>query len=427
MQHKLIIAIFLSLFSFTFTSNGQKLINSPYSRFNIGTLDPAGSFRSLGMGGIGTAMRDNSSIYYTNPASYSSLDTISFVFDFGVDYSKNILSNGKSKYSSNDGNFDHLVLGFPLATGWGVAIGVIPFSNGFYKMSESVLKTDPAYDPVTGEYASYHAGEGSLTNFFMGSGIKINKNFSAGINMTVLFGQLRRLNQFDFADYYNVFNSTSTEKLRLGGINFDYGLQYTASLKNDYYFNAGVSLNSGKNYNSMYEHLSSRYSAYGTQDTLAYVSDEITKAFIPGTLRTGISFGKKNKFTTGIDYVTTKWSGSKIPGAAGYAADTKTILFGFEYIPDKYSNYNFLKRLEYRVGGHVGDNYLIINGEQLKEFGATAGIGLPLTRTLSKANLFFDFTRKTGPSGSTLPTENYYTVGISLNFYDYWFRQRKYE
>ena len=76
MQNKLIIVIFISLFSFAYTANGQKHINSPYSRFNIGTLEPAGSFRSLGMGGVGTAMRDNSSIYFTNPASYSSLDTI---------------------------------------------------------------------------------------------------------------------------------------------------------------------------------------------------------------------------------------------------------------------------------------------------------------------------------------------------------------
>ena len=135
MRNKLIIVIFISLFSFAFTATGQKLINSPYSRFNIGTLEPAGSFRSLGMGGIGTAMRDNSSIYFSNPASYSSLDTNSFVFDFGLDYSKNFLTEGATKYSSDDMNFDHLIMGFPLAKGWGVALGIVPLSNGYYKIS----------------------------------------------------------------------------------------------------------------------------------------------------------------------------------------------------------------------------------------------------------------------------------------------------
>lgn len=431
MRHKLIIVTFISLFSFAFTATGQKLVNSPYSRFNIGTLEPAGSFRSLGMGGIGTSLRDNSSIYFSNPASYSSLDTNSFVFDFGLDYSINILSDGVSSFSSDDMNFDHLLLGFPVAKGWGVAAGIVPLSNGYYKLSESVLKNDPEYDPIVGEYSSYHAGDGGFTNFFLGSGIKINKNFSAGVNMNLLLGQVNRTNEFVFIDdddYFNTFHNNSTEKLQLGGINFDYGLQYTSSLKNDYFLNAGVSLSSDKYYNSKFEHLSFRYTAYSTRDTISYVSDDSTSAFIPGTLKLGISFGKKNKFTTGFDFISTKWSKSKIPGASGYAADTRSFLFGAEYIPDKFSNYSFLKRLEYRIGGHIEDNYLIINGEQVKEYGASIGIGLPMRRSLSKTNLFFDFTRKYGSPGSNLHTENYYTMGVSLNLYDpFWFIKRKYE
>jgi hypothetical protein len=427
MQNKTIIFILISLFSFAITANGQKLINSPYSRFNIGTLEPVGSFRSLGMGGAETAFRDNSSIHFSNPASYSSIDTNSFIFDFGLDYGKDILSDGVSSYSSYDINFDHLIIGFPLAKGWGVTAGLIPLSNGYYKMSESVLKSNPEYDPIVGEYTSNHVGNGGFTNFFIGSGISLNKNFSVGVNMTVLFGQINRINQFEFADFSNVFNDNSTEKLQLGGINFDYGIQYTASLKNNYFLNAGVSLNSGKNYNSNYEQLSYKYSSYNTRDTISYISDNSTKTFIPGTLRFGISFGKNNKFTTGIDYVTAKWSNSKIPGANGYAADTRSLLLGAEFIPDKFSNYSFLKRLEYRIGGHIGDNYIIINGEQVKEYGASIGIGLPMIRSMSKTNLFFDFTRKTGSTASNLHTENFYTMGISLNLYDFWFLKRKYE
>jgi hypothetical protein len=86
MQNKLIIAIFISLFSYSSAVNGQSQINSPYSRFNLGTIESSGSYRSLGMGGVSTAIRDNSTIYYSNPASYSSLDTNSFVFDFGVEF-----------------------------------------------------------------------------------------------------------------------------------------------------------------------------------------------------------------------------------------------------------------------------------------------------------------------------------------------------
>jgi len=378
------------------------------------------------MGGMGTSLRDNSSIVYSNPASYSSLDTNSFVFDFGLDYSINIISNKVSSFTSDDANFDHLIMGFPIKKGWGVALGVVPFSSGYYKLSENVLKTDPAYDPSIGEYSSYHTGDGGFNNYFLGTGMSLNKNFSVGINMSLLLGEIKRLNQFDFADFLNVFNDNSSETLHLTGITFDYGLQYTATIKKDYFFNAGISLNYGKYYSSKFSHLTNAYSAYSSGDTIAYISDDSTKTYIPGTLRMGISFGKKNKFTVGLDYVETKWSKAKIPGSSGYAADTKSFLFGLEYIPDKYSNYSFLKRVEYRVGGHVGDNYLIINGEQLKEYGASIGIGIPM-RLRSKTNLYFDLTRKTGSSINNLHSENYYTAGISLNLYDFWFLKRKYD
>ena len=428
MQHKLIIVIFISLFSITFTAAGQKLVNSPYSRFNIGSMEPAGSFRSLGMGGIGTAMRGNSFIFFSNPASYSSLDTNSFIFDFGIDYSMNFLSDGISRFSSDDMNFDHLLLGFPLAKGWGLAAGIVPISNGYYKMNDAVVKTDANYDPLTGEYTSKHSGDGGFNNFFLGSGISINKNFSVGVNMTILLGQINRIYEVDFADVTHDFHNSATEKIQLNGINFDYGIQYTASLKNNYFINAGASISSNKYYNSKYNYLSYKFTDYNinVKDTISFVSDDSTSAFIPGPLRLGISIGKKNKFTAGIDFVSTKWSKARIPGAKGYTADTRSFLFGAEYIPDIYSNYSYLKRIEYRIGGHVEDNYLIINGNQLKEYGASFGIGLPMRR-LSRTNLFFDYTRKYGPAGSNLYSENYYTMGISLNLYDFWFIKRKFD
>jgi hypothetical protein len=83
--------------------------------------------------------------------------------------------------------------------------------------------------------------------------------------------------------------------------------------------------------------------------------------------------------------------------------------------------------VEYRVGGHFGDNYLKIHDEQIKEYGASFGIGLPLRRTFSRTNFFFDYTRKSGSGVSTIHTEDYFTMGISLNFYDFWFIKRKYD
>jgi hypothetical protein len=430
MRNKLITFIILSLFSFVYTATAQKLINSPYSRFNIGTLQPQGSFKSLSMGGVGTAMRDNTSIFFLNPASYSSLDTISFVFDFGLDFGKNYISGTSSKFSSDDINFHHLIMGLPIAKGWGFAVGIIPLSSGYYNITGEVTTTSPDYNPNVGEYKIAHSGTGGISKIFLGTGVRIIRNLSLGANLTILTGQIDRANQFVFSsstDFYSTFHNDSQEHIELKGFGFDYGLQYTIPLKKNYFINLGVSLSSNSNYNTKYNQLSMKYTAYGVSDTVSYTSNNSAKTYIPGTLRAGISFGKQNKFSTALDFVTTKWSAARIPGTSGYAADTKSLLFGAEFIPDKFSNYSYLSRVQYRIGGHIGDNYLIINGEQLKEYGASVGLGVPLPRTQSVANIYFDFTRRTGSLSNTMHREDYISVGFSLNLYDNWFLKRKYD
>jgi hypothetical protein len=430
MRNKLITVIFFSLFSFVYTATAQKLIDSPYSRFNLGTLQSQGSFRGLSMGGVGTAIRDNSSIYYSNPASYSSLDTNSFVFDFGVDYGRNFIKGSSTKFSSDDINFNHLIMGFPLAKGWGFAVGIVPMSSGYYKITGEVTSATPGYDPIIGEYNIFHSGDGGITKIFLGTGLRIWKNLSIGGNLTFLSGQINRENQFIFSsaeDVSTTYHNSSQEKISISGIGTDWGMQYTIPLKNNYFINLGASLSAGTNYKSKYNQLSIKYTSYGIVDTIAFSAQNSAKIYIPGTLSLGISFGKKNKFTTAIDYIATKWSSSKIPGSSGYAADTRDLRIGAEFIPNRFANYSYLSRVEYRIGGHIGDNYLIINGEQIKEYGASIGIGLPLPKTLSKANFYMDFTRKSGSLSNSLHNEDYISVGVSLNLYDFWFVKRKYD
>jgi hypothetical protein len=423
MQNKLISISFILLFTFVFTAKGQKLVNSPYSRFNMGTLDPSGPVRSLSMGGTGVAMRDNSSIYFVNPASYSSFDTISFLFDFGIDYSVNVLNNGAVNYSSDDMNFDHLIIGFPLSKRWGLATGLVPVSNGFYSISETMV------DTVNGDMNSTHRGDGGFTNFFIGTGLNVTPKLSLGANLTVLFGQVNRVNQFEFADNANTYNLYSSEILSINGFNIDYGAQYATTLKKNYFFTAGISLTAAKKYKSELEKISQRY--YGTYATNIYIPDSLSNSKdstrLPTTIRFGVAFGKKDKFVAGIDYVASNWAAARIHGSNGYLTNTKSLRAGVEFIPDKYSNTSFLSRVEYRIGGHISNNYLLINGSKIKEYGATCGLGLRMRNSMSRTNIYFDFTRKTGDIKEGLHNENFYTVGLSLNLYDYWFIKRRYD
>ena len=83
--------------------------------------------------------------------------------------------------------------------------------------------------------------------------------------------------------------------------------------------------------------------------------------------------------------------------------------------------------MEYRLGGHIGDNYLTFNGARIKEYGVSCGFAIRLKNFLSKTNVYFDFTRKTGDLSSGLHNENIYSIGVSLNLYDQWFQKHKFE
>ncbi|HNV52383.1 MAG TPA: hypothetical protein PKM28_05805, partial [Tenuifilaceae bacterium] len=75
----------LAFSTLAYISNSQSLNTySPYSRFGIGIMPNRGFTQNLGMGGVSQAIRNPYGINYLNPASYSAQDSMSFIFDFGV-------------------------------------------------------------------------------------------------------------------------------------------------------------------------------------------------------------------------------------------------------------------------------------------------------------------------------------------------------
>ena len=63
--------------------HAQSGTNSPYSQYGLGELsEQSGSF-SRGMNGLAYGLRLNNQVNALNPASYSALDSLSFIFDAG--------------------------------------------------------------------------------------------------------------------------------------------------------------------------------------------------------------------------------------------------------------------------------------------------------------------------------------------------------
>ncbi|MEC8133469.1 MAG: hypothetical protein VX046_01320, partial [Bacteroidota bacterium] len=68
---------------------------------------------------------------------------------------------------------------------------------------------------------------------------------------------------------------------------------------------------------------------------------------------------------------------------------------------------------------------LVINNESIEEFGISFGVGVPVGRLFSNANVGFEWGQR-GTSAANLVNESFYCINISLSLNDRWFEKRKF-
>lgn len=403
---------------------GQKNVQSPFARYGIGNLEPQGPFRTRAMGGISSGIRNNLTLNFVTPASFSSIDTASFIFDFGLDYGVIRLTEGDKTFWSQDLNFSHIMIGFPIMKGWGMAAAVLPYSNGTYNIVERAFGVGGSEDMLQS-----HTGSGGYQKALLGTGFSPVKYFSVGVNLFFVFGETTRTNDYVFTADNNYFNTRKFQSSAMHGAGLEASLQLMAPLPERRYINAGITYTSGITLKTTNQDIVFRYSNIQTSalalDTLLNTT-VITTSQIPRTVRGGIAFGKTDKFTAGADIVYTAWSEALLPGKYGTYTDVISLHAGAEYIPDKFSNYSFLDRIEYRAGCRYGESYALYGGDNIKEYGITFGAGIPMRRSRSRISLVLDLSKR-GGNEAGIPGETRISVGASLNLYDYWFLKRQYE
>ena len=196
-----------------------------YARYGIGNLEQPGTFRTQAMGGISSGIRNNLTLNFLTPASYSSIDTTSFIFDFGLDYGVIRLKDQDQIFYSQDLNFAHLMLGFPIMKGWGVAAAIVPYSNGSYNIVEKSAENGGADAMI-----ERHNGSGGYQKALIGTGFSPMKYFSAGVNMFFIFGETTRINDFLFTADNNLFNTRKYGSSAMNGIGWEASLQFMAPL-----------------------------------------------------------------------------------------------------------------------------------------------------------------------------------------------------
>ena len=414
-----IVLIFCGLSGFAQNNN----TTSPFSRYGIGDLHHYGYGRTAAMGGASLGSRHSVQINSANPASYNANDSLSFIFDFGVDgtYSKYKSSTGK--LSANDVNFRYFSLSWPVTKWFGAGMGIQPFSDMGYEVAFT-----EALAGVGNIYHNYQ-GEGTTSKAFFGASMSPFKGLSLGANLNYIFG---RLNQntgvgFDSADLFYI---SKTESTRLRDFTLTYGLQYDLKLKKDEYLTLGVTLENQSDLTALHSLYSQKIitvNSNSLSDTLEYIPEGKSFIKLPSTFGVGLSYSKLNKLEINADYYYAGWSKSTFFGQKNELITNKSrISAGFEYIPEAMSIRNYFKRVRYRAGFHQESSYLKLNNHQIKEFGVSVGAGFPFPKSKSTANFAFEL-GKQGTTKDNLVKNNYTKFSLYLNLYDYWFVKRKFD
>jgi hypothetical protein len=405
--------LFFILLSLLFTGKslfGQK-ISSPYSALGVGQITNTTFGANPGLGGTGISfLSGKNGINNLNPASYSGIDSLTFLFDLGFNLKYTNYSTSRSKNSKLDANIDHFAMGFRVTRFLATSMGIQPYSNIGYN-----INTTQTISGTLTEHTKNYYGEGGINKFFIGNSLRFNKNISLGMNISYIKGTIMQIE----TGYENVlvpdYSLSSTQYVN--NLTFDYGVLFTSQIKNTT-FRLGATYSQGKELETRND------LSYSSDIDTIEINGSSSSYSIPESFGFGLSL-ERERLLLGIDYSRKNWSGIKFDNSAIKIRNSEKISVGMQYIPQRNRSSYGLSNLDYRIGGFYHKSYLIIRDIPLDQMAFTLGFGIPFNRKLSKVNFSFEF-GQFGTKKSGLIQEKYLLMHLNFNLRDIWFQQARY-
>lgn len=413
---------------------GQNYNNNPYTRFALGDLVTSGFSYNRSLGGSSIALRPSNQINYLNPASYTSQDTLSFLFQAGVSAQRSHLTTDLSEDNENNANVEYLAMGFPITHWFKFSLGLTPFSrvNYFYR----------EYQPEAEDVAIENRGNGGFNDFYFGGSIQPFKFLSIGFNAQYLFGKINRSVMVDIPDY-TVAGTKIKQEYVASNFHYRIGLQLhpTFSDKKDqkHRLIVGAIYDLPVDINLKYNSLASRnfpsHASYPIPDTFNIVTDSTVRLKIPAKIGIGLSYTFNEKLMISAEYSEQSFS-KGIGGMASISdlSDYSSFRFGADYVPVPMSSReraNYFERVHYCIGGHYTNTYISLKNTPIVDYGISIGVNMPLKNqqklyTLSTFSLTYEYGVR-GTTDNGLIKDNYHLITLGISLHDYWFMQPKYD
>lgn len=385
---------------------------SPYSKLGFGILNDNATGIQRSMGGVGIAMQNGRQINVMNPASYSQVDSLTFLWDIGMDITNSWSKDGDKNGYNLGGGLDYITMEFRLAKNLGAAIGVVPFSSVGYSFGGDIT-----------DGTDSRQGSGGLSELFAGVGYRPFKGFSVGANFSYLFGTTT-----NSTAVVSPATTQFSRNLEVRDWNMRLGVQYAFNVARKHLLVLGATYAPKKSMHG---------TAWGTMYDIDHDTKPDTVASfslkgnyeLPTTLGAGVSYTYDNRLNLELDYIYQMWSKAKYTPINYFEVpDTKwndrwKVAAGLSYTPNPRGNY--LNRMTYRMGAFYNNDYMTVNGNDVRDYGLGIGFSFPALGTnKTLVNLGLEWKHRYS-APTKLITENYLNITLSVNFNEMWFWKNK--
>ena len=383
----------------------QNATSSPSSRFGYGELNDnlPGAYRA--MGGVGLGMRSNKVINPAQPASYTSCDSMTFMFDIAGSLLYTNYGDSKGVTNKVNGNLEYMTIQFPI---WrqhiAMSLGVNPYSAVGYNFALADSINSDYY------YTKSYSGDGGFTQVYGGLSFNICDWVALGVNAYYMFGDVSQTRSLNFTDA-SIDSVSQVDKLTANSLRLRYGIQVFHTF-GKHTINLGAVYENKQAFSRMsYEQIENT-----TNDTVATMSSGFE---MPMMYAVGLSYDYANRVLIGLDYQCQDWANAQYFGVNDGLKSRHRWALGLEYRNDPQSR-KYIDRMLWRAGINYATSYT--KSYNQPELGVTIGVGFPLRTVGTVINTTLEYGRR---GGSNVLTENYLRFVVSASICEHWFFKRK--
>lgn len=361
--------LFLLFFSFQAISQNV-MTSSPYSMFGIGEITTDLQGQNSAMGGATYGSKNPLLINIDNPAGLTGMDSCMLIAELsGFGKYESYKSSGNSN-NAFTGNASAFIMGGRIMPRWYAAASVTPYSSvGYYFNSTQDLEGSPGTI-----INSVFEGSGGLSKASFSNAYLFPGNISIGVNLSYVFGNMKQTETQD--------GMIIKQEMLAQAFYADFGIQYEKVLGKNTILTLGA----------VYGYKQKLNVSNKTTITTTSVTED-SKKNADQYLPLFVGFGgnlKHKKMTYALDYTFYQYSTLTSGDTRITFKDTHELRGGVCYSPESYSSSSYWKRMKYKAGLKISNNYLSISKNDGILWRASAGLEFPVRNGLINTALFYE-------------------------------------